>query len=498
MPYSLGYARVSSLDQYETGFGRDAQIAALLRQPLPDTHPWGPKCFGPGAVPGLYCEEAASAYRVPFAKRRAAGELLRDANRGDRIVVLRLDRGFRSVGDFCTMLKEFERRKLTLECVAPQIDLSTATGRLLGHLLVAFAEWESAIKGERSKEAFAAKKLREAGGGSPQQKRLRTEPSDIWLWDDVAPAKIIQPSGRVFIYIRCSHVDSVKSGLGLEAQTFAARKFCQKLIEQNPSLAFGGLFSDKAVSAYSVDFGKRAAGGKLMAELKTGDHVVFARLDRAFRNLKDQANTLPLWLDAGINVHFVDQKINLNDGMGRVLVEAMTWAAQLEPMMSSLRHKEANAEAKRQRRYIGGASYGPLGGTVVRDEESGCKRIVLDRKYIAEMRLMHWYIRVLKKSGPWACNRLEAINAKREGRKPRCLAFCYDKKNPDRSDKPWHFRHAGERLKEYDRIMRIWYTSIAGSKPQPFYPVDATSPPAASRFSSVPEPPRGLACESSQ
>src|SRR4051812_3513470 len=93
---------------------------------------------------------------------------------------------------------------------------------------------------------------------------------------------------RAFIYIRCSHRESEQSGLGMDAQFEQSIKYAEYIkaarypdlqIERSP-------YVDGSVSAFQRKtriFFKRPKGALLHAKLKRGDHVIFARLDRAFR-----------------------------------------------------------------------------------------------------------------------------------------------------------------------------------------------------------------------
>ncbi len=68
----------------------------------------------------------------------------------DAVVVIKLDRLARSLRHLITMLDEFNALGVLFISVGDQIDMSTASGRLMLHLLGAFSEFERALIRERT------------------------------------------------------------------------------------------------------------------------------------------------------------------------------------------------------------------------------------------------------------------------------------------------------------------------------------------------------------
>lgn len=68
----------------------------------------------------------------------------------DVVVVLKLDRLFRSLKHLVLTLEEFEELDVEFISTKDQIDLSTSAGRLLRNLLACFAEFEAALIRERT------------------------------------------------------------------------------------------------------------------------------------------------------------------------------------------------------------------------------------------------------------------------------------------------------------------------------------------------------------
>lgn len=94
----------------------------------------------------------------------------------DVVIVYKLDRLTRSVGDLAVLLERLERRGVSLVSVSESLDTESAAGRLVLNVMAAVAQWEREAIGERTREALAAK--RERG------ERVGTVPYGYRLADD--------------------------------------------------------------------------------------------------------------------------------------------------------------------------------------------------------------------------------------------------------------------------------------------------------------------------
>jgi DNA invertase Pin-like site-specific DNA recombinase len=109
------------------------------------------------------------------------------------------------------------------------------------------------------------------------------------------------------------------------------------------------LFVDPAKSA-KFAWEDREAGKVLFAQLKPGDSVVIAKLDRAFRRLKDCCDVLEKFKRMGIKLHVVNMlggAIDLSSPMGCFLVHILAAFAELERAFISERTKDGLARKKR-------------------------------------------------------------------------------------------------------------------------------------------------------
>ncbi len=68
----------------------------------------------------------------------------------DVVIVLKLDRLFRSLKHLVLTVEEFEELNVEFVSVKDQLDLTTSAGRLLRNLLACFAEFEAALIRERT------------------------------------------------------------------------------------------------------------------------------------------------------------------------------------------------------------------------------------------------------------------------------------------------------------------------------------------------------------
>lgn len=101
--------------------------------------------------------------------RIAWRELLVDAcrKRFDRVIVLRLDRAFRSVAELQRTLELWQPLNIEFTSVREVFDTKTATGRLVMNFLASFAEFELALITERINDGLARAKAQGKKLGRP-------------------------------------------------------------------------------------------------------------------------------------------------------------------------------------------------------------------------------------------------------------------------------------------------------------------------------------------
>lgn len=144
----LGYARVSTAGQEDSGAGLDAQ-AELIEQAA-TMRPWEVREIVRDAGSGKDLDRGTLYAAL---ERLVKGE-------ADALVVAKLDRLTRSLVDFSMLLQWFEEAGKSLIALDFDLDTSTPTGELVAHIIIAVAQWERRAIGQRTKEALSAVRAR--------------------------------------------------------------------------------------------------------------------------------------------------------------------------------------------------------------------------------------------------------------------------------------------------------------------------------------------------
>lgn len=159
-------------------------------------------------------------------------------------------------------------------------------------------------------------------------------------------------------YARVSTAGQVKSGLGQADQRQEIEVAYRHRYAK--SHAWGELIEDPAESAGKVMFLDRPGGRRLNDLLRRGDLVIVAKLDRAFRSLRDAVNMLHAWEQRGVAVVFCDcggNTIDMGTATGKIVVWAWSLVAELE--WGRIRERcQASVDQRRdQDRFYGGAKH---------------------------------------------------------------------------------------------------------------------------------------------
>ncbi len=145
---AVGYIRVSSEEQASEGVSLDAQKAKVQ----------GYAALYDLELVAVEVDAGASAKTLDRpALARALGRL--DRGEADGLVIAKLDRLSRSVGDWDQLIARYfgERAGKKLWSVADSIDTRTAAGRLVLNVLMSVAQWEREAIGERTRDALQHK-----------------------------------------------------------------------------------------------------------------------------------------------------------------------------------------------------------------------------------------------------------------------------------------------------------------------------------------------------
>ena len=107
--------------------------------------------------------DAAVSGKVPWEDRPAGGAMFKQLRPGDHVIISKLDRAFRKLSDCVLILERFEKMGIKVHIVnlmGGAIDLSSAMGKFIIHVLAAFAELERAFISERTKDGLSMRKKR--------------------------------------------------------------------------------------------------------------------------------------------------------------------------------------------------------------------------------------------------------------------------------------------------------------------------------------------------
>src|SRR5450432_3793495 len=142
----IGYARVSTDKQVETGVSLDAQVVKIRAMSV----------LQGSELSDIIVEgESAKNLNRPGMARLLA---LVDKREVDAVIVAKLDRLTRSVKDLCELLELFERKHVALISVAESLDTGSAAGRLVITIMGAVSQWEREAIGERTRDVLSHKR----------------------------------------------------------------------------------------------------------------------------------------------------------------------------------------------------------------------------------------------------------------------------------------------------------------------------------------------------
>jgi DNA invertase Pin-like site-specific DNA recombinase len=157
-PMVIGYARVSTVDQKT-----EAQLPELRK----------------AGCKRIYQENVSGSRK----ERPELEKCLDRLEKGDTLVVWRLDRLGRSTRELFRIVDDLDKKGIHFVSLKEKFDTSTASGRLIFHFFAAMAQFERELNIERTKAGLAAARARGRVGGrktklSPQQVRVAKT-----MWD---------------------------------------------------------------------------------------------------------------------------------------------------------------------------------------------------------------------------------------------------------------------------------------------------------------------------
>lgn len=191
MNQRIGYARVSTDDQ-NLHLQRDALEKAGCQ---------------------VIYEDKASGKNTERPELEACLKALRS---GDTLVVWRLDRLGRSLGDLVKLVTTLEEQKIGFESLQEKIETTSASGKLVFHVFAALAEFERNLISERTRAGLKAARARgRLGGRKPKLKQKDIREIKALLKDPNIPVSDIAKRfgvSRTTIYNRVGVIKPDREG----------------------------------------------------------------------------------------------------------------------------------------------------------------------------------------------------------------------------------------------------------------------------------------------
>ena len=160
---AIGYIRVSTEEQVDSGAGLRAQRAAILAEA--ERRGWH--------LVDIIEDAGYSAKDLRRPGIQVALEALR-RHKADVLVVSKLDRLSRSLLDFTALMDRAQREGWALVALDLGMDMATPAGEAMANVMATFGQLERRLIGQRTKEALAQKRKSGVILGRP-----RSMPEDI-------------------------------------------------------------------------------------------------------------------------------------------------------------------------------------------------------------------------------------------------------------------------------------------------------------------------------
>jgi DNA invertase Pin-like site-specific DNA recombinase len=155
---AIGYLRVSTGRQADSGAGIEAQRTAILAEAT--RRGWA-------AADVQFIEETASGKNAKRPGLELAREALASGDAG-ALVVSKMDRLSRSLLDFASIMQEAQKQGWALIALDCPVDLTTPMGEALASIIATFAQLERKMIGERTRDALAEKRAAGVKLGRPR------------------------------------------------------------------------------------------------------------------------------------------------------------------------------------------------------------------------------------------------------------------------------------------------------------------------------------------
>ena len=174
---AIGYTRVSTDEQGQSGLGLEAQVQTIRTEA--ERKGW--------SLDHIYSDVASG---KSLRRRPDFGDALREleSGRAEVLIVAKLDRLSRSVSDFAAILAQTQVEGWALNICDLGVDTTTPSGKMVAQIMMVLAEWEREMIGDRTKAALLAARARGTKLGRP----VNVDPETVRL------IKILRTDGRSY------------------------------------------------------------------------------------------------------------------------------------------------------------------------------------------------------------------------------------------------------------------------------------------------------------
>jgi DNA invertase Pin-like site-specific DNA recombinase len=155
---AIGYARVSTDGQAESGAGLDAQVSAMRAESV--RRGW--------ELVRVAIDAGVSGKSLNGRHQLTEALDALDAGEAEVLLAAKLDRVSRSVLDFAALMARADRRGWCIVVLDVNVDTTSATGELMATVVAAFAQYERRLIGQRTRDALAAKRASGVVLGRPR------------------------------------------------------------------------------------------------------------------------------------------------------------------------------------------------------------------------------------------------------------------------------------------------------------------------------------------
>lgn len=160
----VGYVRVSTQEQSDSGAGLEAQRSAIEQE-----------CERKGWELVQVYEDAGASGKTTNG-RPGLQEALEAVESGQAggLVVSKLDRLSRSLMDFAGLMERSQRKGWHLVALDLGVDTSSPQGEMVANVMATFAQFERKLIGQRTKDALAVRKAQGVVLGRPRLMESKT------------------------------------------------------------------------------------------------------------------------------------------------------------------------------------------------------------------------------------------------------------------------------------------------------------------------------------